>query len=167
MTDKDYSSEDQILGNRVTIIDKLEEKASERESLRPIREAFESATDNIPEGPFGKFGDGDLTGYAGYAAIKTGQISVIPIPGVRQPGFHVISHGVEQFGDFERHTVNISAASEHIARIAAEYEVSAPSNIDYFTSEVDAISVDEIKERSTFSTWEIVVDVADRGQKEA
>lgn len=156
----------EILGNRKTVIDRLEDEADEEDSVRPMREAFESATDNIPEGPLGKLGDGDALGIAGYYAISTGQLAVLPIPGVKQPGYHVISHGVSEYDSYERHTVNIAAASQHVARVAAEYEVASPSNIDYVTGEVDTVSIEEKKQRATASTWEIVVDVADRGQKE-
>jgi len=155
----------QILGDRDTVLDRLEDEADEEDSLRPIREAFESATENIPSGPGGLLGEGNLTGVAGYYAISTGQVAVLPIPGVKQPGYSVISHGAEQFEDFERHTVNINAASKHVAEVACEYEVSSPSNIDFITSEVEVVSVEEKKERPTFSTWEVVVDVADRGNK--
>lgn len=155
-----------ILDERKTVFDRIEDLGEEQDSVRPIREAAENATDSIPEGPFGKAGDGDLIGVAGYYAISTGQVAVLPIPGIRQPGYKVISHGVEAFDEYERHTVQITAASEHVARVAAEYAVSAPSNIDWASSEVETVSVQEIKSRSTFSTWEFEVDVADRGQEE-
>lgn len=166
-TDREFFGDDKnLLDDRKTVFDRVEDQVDDEDSSRPIREAVESVTDNIPDGPAGKLGDGDITGYAGYLAIKTGQLAVLPIPGVKQPGFHTISHGAEQMEEFERHTVNINAASRHVAKIAAEYEVAAPSNIDYVTGEIDVVSIEEKKQRSSFSTWEVIVDVADRGQKE-
>lgn len=152
--------------DRTTLLDRIEDRADERGTRRPLRSSFEKTTDKIPQGPLGKLGDGVLVGYTGYVATRTGQLAVLPIPGVRQPGFHVISHGVKEFNEFERHTVNISAASRQVAQVVAEYHVAAPSNIDFLTGEVETVSIEQKKERGTFSTWEIVVDVADRGTKE-
>lgn len=151
---------------RKTIFDRIENQVDEEDSARPIREATEEATDNIPEGPGGIVGEGNTIGFAGLFLVRTGQLAVLPVPGVRQPGFNVISHGSEAFDEFVRHTVRVNAASRHVAQTAAEYLVAAPSNIDYVTAEMDTVSIEEVKQRSSFSTWEIVVDVADRGKKE-
>jgi hypothetical protein len=149
------------------IFDRIENRFNKRESHRPAREAIEDALDNIPSaGPLGKIGDGDITGVAGYLAISTGQLSVLPIPGVRQPGYSVISHGSEVMENKVRHTVRITAASKNVAKFASEYEVSSPSNIDFITSEIETVSIEEVKPRPTYSTWEVVVDVADRGDIE-
>lgn len=146
------------------IISQIEKQLVNRTgSKRPIREQIEEGLDNIPSGPYGKFGKGDVAGIVGYALIKTGQLAVLPIPGVRQPGFHSISQGVEDMGDFERHTININAASKTVAQVASEYEIASPSNIDYITSDVQAIKVEEVTSRPTSSTWRVTVDVADRG----
>lgn len=154
-----------MVGERIDEIeDKVERKTNN--NLRPLRNAIESQLAKIPSGPFGKIGEGDLAGVVGYALIKTGQLAVLPIPGVRQPGFQVISHGVDTGGEFDTHTVRINAASRNIATFASEYEVSAPSNIDYITSEVESIKVETLTERPTYNTYEIVVEVADRGTTE-
>lgn len=160
--------DDQILDDRKTILDSLEKRADQDEkgSFKPLRRALEKSAEKIPSGPLGKIGEGNIASAGGYLAIKTGQLAVLPIPGVRQPGFHAISHGVEQREDFERHFIRINAASRQIAEIACEYEIASPSNIDYVTSEVETVEVTELKSRPTYSTWEFVVDVADRGQKE-
>jgi hypothetical protein len=155
-----------LFDDRETILDKVEDMRKDSGSLRPVRDKFEDATDKIPEGPLGKAGDGDIVGAAGYYAISTGQVAVLPIPGVKQPGYSTVSHGVEAKKNYERHTIRINAASEQVARVAAEYEVAAPSNIDYLTAEIDTVESNEIKSRSTFSTWEFIIDVADRGSKE-
>jgi len=159
--------ENEVDFGRKTIFDRLEEQTEEEDSARPVREAVEGLTDNIPEGPGGTVGEGNVIGYGGLFLVRTGQLAVLPIPGVRQPGFNVISHGSEKFDDFVRHTMRINAASRHVAQTVAEYLVAAPSNIDYLTGEMDTVSIEEVKQRSSFSTWEIVVDVADRGKKEA
>jgi len=133
---------------------------------KPVRNAIQEQLDRIPAGPLGKLGEGDLAGVVGYALIKSGQLAVLPIPGVRQPGFSVVSHGMEEMGEFQRHTIVINAAIERVATVASEYEIAAPSNIDYITSEVQTISVKTVTERPTYDTLEIVVDVADRGSTE-
>jgi len=166
MENKEESEPDRILDNRKNILDRAEDRAGERGSKRPGRELLEGVLEAIPEGPGGKLGDGSVIGYAGYFAAATGQLAVLPVPGVRQPGYHVISHGAEAMDEFERHTVRVSAASKNIAEIAAAYDVAAPSNIDFLSGETDIVSTEKIKERSTYTTWEVVVDVADRGQKE-
>lgn len=149
------------------VFDRIENRLEDSGSKRPFRDTLDRTLDEIPSGPLGKGGDGFAVGLVGYVAIRTGQLAVLPIPGIRQPGYGVISHGVEDRDNFERHTVRIAAATKQVAKIAAEYEVAAPSNIDYITGEVETVDDSVITERSTFSTWEFVVDVADRGQKEA
>lgn len=149
-----------------SFLDWLEDKVEASGYERGLRERFEKNADRVPVGPLNKTGDGQLVGLAGYAAISTGQTAVLPVPGVRQPGYNVISHGSEVFPKYVRHTVRINAASKNVAEFAAKYGVSAPSNLDYLTSEIETVSIEEVKKRPTFSTWEIVVDVADRGEKE-
>ena len=148
-------------------LDRIERRVEKGESKRPFRNALEEATDQIPSGPLGKGGEGDVIGAAGYVAIKTGQLAVLPIPGAKQPGFQFISHGVEDKGNYEEHTIRVNAYSRSIAQFAAEYEAAAPSNLDFISSEVDTIEITEITERTTSSTWEVVVEVADRGQAES
>ena len=134
---------------------------------KPVRDKGSDMLDKIPDGPLDNLGSGTAIGAAGYYAISVGQTAVIPIPGVRQPGYHVISHGSEAKKNFERHTIKINAASQKVAEFASKYDVAAPSNVDFVTSETELVSVEEVKSRPTFSTWEVVVDVADRGQKES
>jgi len=147
-------------------LDRIEDRIQDQGNSRVLRSKIEDTLDKIPNGPLDNVGEGSLAGVAGYMAISTGQTAVIPIPGVRQPGYHTISHGVDVRGEFERHTVRISAASKNVAEFAAKYDVASPSNIDFLTSETEIVSVEQIKERPTLSTWEVVVDVADRGQVE-
>lgn len=161
------SEPSRILDDRKTIFDRAEDRLDDMESKRPGRDFLEDTLTTIPEGPLGKAGEGNVVGYAGYFASSTGQLAVLPIPGVRQPGYHPISHNVEVMDDFERHTVAIAAASRNIAEVAAAYDVAAPSNIDFITGEIDVVSTEKVNERSTYTTWEVVVDVADRGQKES
>lgn len=152
--------------SRTTLLDRVEDAIeTSGESKRPLRDKFEAKVKQIPSTPLDKIGGGNVIGYAAYFAAQTGQLAVLPIPGVRQPGYHVISHGAESIEEFERHTVRLSAVSKDVAEVVAAYEVSAPSNIDFLTSETEIRSVEKVKERPTYTTWEIVVDVADRGQK--
>ncbi|EGQ44231.1 MAG: hypothetical protein J07AB43_02900 [Candidatus Nanosalina sp. J07AB43] len=146
-------------------LDTIEEQIQDEERSRPVRDVVENGLDKIPSGPLGNVGGGTAAGVAGYYAISTGQLAVLPIPGIKQPGYSVISHGVDVRDQFERHTVRINAASKNVAEFVAKYEVSAPSNVDFLASDTPIVSIEELKQRATFSTWEVVVDVADRGQK--
>ena len=157
---------DEALEDPPSPLDNIEDKLQDQGITRPVRDRAEQALDKIPSGPLDNLGGGSIAGVAGYYAISTGQTAVLPIPGVRQPGYSVISHGVDVKQNFERHTVRINAASKNVAEFAAKYEVSSPSNVDFLTSETEILSTEELKSRNTVSTWEIVVDVADRGQKE-
>jgi len=165
----DFNQEDKaILDRRGTILDGVEDVIEDESgrAQKPLRNAVEGALDKIPRGPLGKIGEGNIAGFGGYFAIKTGQLAVLPVPGVRQPGFHAISHGVQVKEDHEQHVIRINAASRKVAEVACEYEIAAPSNIDFATSEVEAVEVTELKSRPTYSTYEFVVEVADRGIKE-
>jgi hypothetical protein len=162
----DNTEEDEVLDNAPTPLDNVEDKLQDRGFTRPVRDKVEGALDKIPDGPLDNLGGGSLAGVAGYYAISTGQTAVLPIPGIRQPGYSVISHGAEIKENFERHTVRMNAASKNVAEFAAKYEVSSPGNVDFLTSETEIVSTEELKSRNTISTWEIIVDVADRGQKD-
>jgi len=156
--------EDQIEDTPAQPLDNIEEVTEEIGN--PVRDNGSEALDKIPDGPLDNLGSGSLVGAVGYYAISTGQTAVLPIPGVRQPGYKTISHGAEEMGEFERHTIKINAASQKVAEFAAKYEVAAPSNIDFILSETEIRSSEVVTKRPTFSTWEIVVDVADLGQTE-
>jgi len=165
----DISQDDKaILDRRGTVLDNIEDVIEDPSgrARKPLRDAVEGALDKIPRGPLGKIGEGNIAGFGGYFAIKTGQLAVLPVPGVRQPGFHAISHGVQPRDEFEEHVIRINAASRKVAEVACEYEIASPSNIDFVTSEVEAVEVKELKSRPTYSTWEFRVEVADRGVKE-
>jgi len=150
-----------IEGNPLDRIEDIEDRGGE--AFKPLRNATANTLEKIPTGPLGKVGDGNVFAGTGYLAIKTGQLAVLPVPGIRQPGFHTISHGVRERDGFEEHNIRITAASKSVAEVAAEYEVASPSNIDYITSEVETVEVNELTSRSTYSTWEFIVEVADRG----
>ena len=152
--------------DRKGVLDRLEDKIQDEGNSRKIRSKLENTLDSVPPGPLDNLGEGSAVGVAGYFAISTGQTAVLPIPGIRQPGYHVISHGMSEEGEYERHTVRINAASRDVAEFAAKYDVASPSNIDFLTSETEIVSIEEITQRPTLSTWEIIVDVADRGQKD-
>lgn len=158
------SEDEGFFDNRQGILDRLEDIGDEASSNRPGRETLEETLEQVPDGPLGKIGGGNAVGAVGYYITDVAKVVTIPIPGARPPGFHVISHGVEDIGDAERHTVMINAATKFVAEFAAEYVVSAPSNIDFLTAEIENHKTEEVTNRSTYSTWKVVVDVADRGQ---
>lgn len=148
------------------VIEALEDEIQDKGGGRPGRDVIESALDKIPSGPLDNVGGGTALGVLGYYAISTGQLAVLPIPGIRQPGYKTISHGVEEAGEYEEHVVRINAASKNVAEFAAKYDVAAPSNIDFITSETEIVETNEITRRPTLSTWEVIVHVADRGTTE-
>lgn len=126
---------------------------------RPIRNLLEKGTDAIPEGPLGFAGSGNLIGAVTYLGAKTSE-GLIPIGGV-SIGANIESHSVDRTEDMELHTFKINAATKDAARFAAKFR-SAPSNVDFLAREVDVKSIDKIKERSTFSVWEVTTVVSDR-----
>jgi len=135
----------------------------ERIEDRPIRDEFASATDRIPEGPLGKVGGGNLLGAGGFAAVEATRPVWQFIPGVKQPGYKIISHGSEYVGNgVERHSIKVAAVSEDIAEFAAEY-VSAPSNIDYLRSDIENTQVEVETKRGSYSTFNITVDLVTEG----
>jgi len=132
---------------------------------RPLRERFENATDKIPEGPLGKTGNGELIGAGGFLAVEASRPVIDFIPGVKQPGYSVIGHGIEQKDGFVEHTLNIAAVSENVARFVAEY-AAAPSNVDYVTAETKIVDTQLIENRRTYSSWEFTVHIDERGELE-
>lgn len=126
---------------------------------QPLRDRFEEVTVNIPEGPMGKVGGGNILGAVGYTAVESTKPVWQFVPGIRQPGYKITGHGTKELGDGkERHLISTVAISENVARFAAKY-YAAPSNIDYIRSDVSIVNVKEITERGTYSTYRITVDV--------
>lgn len=132
---------------------------------RPLRDRFEKATNNVPSGPLGKVGKGDVIGALGFVAVESGEIVTIPVPGVKRPGFSFISHSVEGTDTKQIHTLRVNAVSRDVAEFAAKYE-SAPSNLDFIRSKTKVTGVETITERSSYSTYEIVVEVDTNAIKE-
>lgn len=126
---------------------------------RPLRTTVEKTTEKIPRGPWGVAGKGNITGAIGFSLVE---IAGIFIPGSElDPGFNIESQSVERSNGQTVHTFVINAASKNVARFAAKFE-SAPSNIDFATMDTDVISVEPITERSTFSTYRVIVEVSER-----
>lgn len=126
---------------------------------RPLRSLAEKATDNIPRGPLGIAGKGNLIGGAGYFTVATVN-GVLPIDGVKL-GFEVESHNVERMDDKEVHTFIIHSASKDVARFIAKYK-SSPSNIQFVGREIKITDVDEEKSNKSFSRWRVRTEVAGR-----
>jgi len=129
---------------------------------QPIRDAIEESTDNIPEGPFGKVGDGTVLGAGGFLAVEASRPLIDFVPGIKQPGYKITAHSTEVLEPgTERHTLTVPAISEEVARFAAKY-AATPSNIDFSLSDTEIVSIEELTEQPGYTTHRIVVDV-DRG----
>lgn len=139
------------------------EISSRTQSKRPLRESFEEQLDNIPEGPFGKTGEGDVFGVAGFFAVETARTFTGFIPGLKQPGYHIVGHSISEHSEYMEHTLVVSAISRDVAEFVAQY-TAAPSNIDFVASDIERMNVKKVKERETYSHWEITVRVYDAGK---
>lgn len=129
---------------------------------RPLRDIFEDRLQMFQGGPLNITGQGNLVGAAGYLGMRAVNSAVLvgslgTFGGV-EVGFRVISHGVEQEGDKEIHTMRISAYSQDVARFAGKY-LTAPSNIDFAARRVEVVEENILQSRGTASTWEIVTEV--------
>lgn len=168
------SSEDREVEDKLNIFDReiggrVEDFGEKLPSKRPAREKFEEFNDKIPSGPLGKLGNGTITGAAGYLAKSSTNPLFDFLPGIRQPGFSIVSHSIETSANpkdtFERHTFAISAVSKDVAEFVAKY-FAAASNIDFATSDTEIDDVELVTERATYSTWRVVVLVDERGELE-
>lgn len=139
------------------------EKFRKKIEEQPVRNKFEEVTDEIPEGPMGKVGGGNLLGAGGFLAVETTRPFIEFIPGVKQPGYKVTAHGTKDIGDgIERHVITVAAISEDVAEFVAEYTAAA-SNIDYLRSDIETVEIKDITERGTYSTYQFTVDVNTKG----
>lgn len=132
------------------------------ENERPFRDALEQVTSNVPEGPLGKVGGGNLTGALGYVAVESGEVITIPIPGANRPGFKYVSHsfvGVEN--DVQEYKIVVHAISKDVAKFAVEYK-AAPSNYDFLKGISKVTNVRELDRENVYSTYEMTIEV-DRG----
>lgn len=126
---------------------------------RPIRSTVENVTENIPNGPLGFAGNGNLLGFSGM--VVTG-ISRTIVPGSElDPGYRVRSEEIKRSGGTERHVFKIDAYSKNIAQTVAKIR-SAPSAADFFGRETQVVNVIEATPRRTASTWKVTVQVQDR-----
>lgn len=123
---------------------------------RPLREASESITSQIPDGPLGIVGKGNVLGGLRYFQVSTIN-GILPLDGIRV-GFQVESHSVDRSGDGEVHEYVIHAASKNVVRFLADYK-SAPSNVNFFTREKKSVEIEKIKERRWMTTWRARVEI--------
>lgn len=127
--------------------------------MRPLRSLSESVTQRIPKGPLGFLGEGNAVGAIGFTAV--GIVNTFnPVSGL-DAGYNIQSHSVEHNEDGEMHTFEINAASKDVARFVARLR-SSPSNVDFLLRDTEVMSIEPVVERSTFNTWEVVVEVKDR-----
>lgn len=129
---------------------------------RPVRDRFEGVTDKIPSGPFGNVGDGDLVGAAGFLAVESSRPYIEFIPGVKQPGYKVTAHSTRRVQDGEEHTIGVAAISENIAKWAAQYTAS-PGNVNFVVSDKEILEIEEVTQRTGYTTYRIVVLLKDPG----
>ena len=125
----------------------------------PVRRKFEEVTTEIPTGPMGKVGGGNVIGAAGYLAAS----SLTPfwqfLPGIKQPGYRVTAHGTRRISNTEnRHVLTVVAISGNVARFAAQY-TAAPSNLDFLASEVQVVDVEKLSDKTVYNTWQVTVDI--------
>ena len=131
------------------------------EPFKPIRNASEYITDNIPRGPLGYTGNGAVVGSTGLVATELVRGLV---PGSEfDPGYRVQSHKVNRSGDTERHTFVIDAYTRNIAQFVARIR-SVPSGVDYLTRNTKVVNVVQMNNRRTASTWKITVQSTERNQ---
>lgn len=130
---------------------------------RPAREWFEDKTGDIPSGPLGSVGGGDIIGAAGFVAVESSRPIIDLVPGVKQPGYKIMAHSTRRVEEGEEHVLDVAAISENVARWAAQYS-SSPSNVNFLVSEKEVLSVEEITERRGYSTFRIVVLLKDPGE---
>ena len=130
--------------------------------MRPIRDRIEEKTEEIPSGPLGNVGGGDLIGAAGFLAVESTRPVAEFIPGVKQPGYKVTAHSTRRLEDGEEHTLNVVAVSENVARWAAQY-FSSPSNVNFVVSDKEITEVERVTTRRGYSTFRIKVLLKDPG----
>jgi len=121
---------------------------------RPIRSFVEKTTSNIPSGPAGYAGDGNLVGAVTYFAVSIAN-KFNPIAG-SNIGFKVNSHSTEQVDGGEVHTFIVTSYLEPTAKFIGKFR-SPPTNIDFFTKETEVLEVEPVNERRTATTWMVKV----------
>lgn len=113
---------------------------------------MENATGKIPRGPLGFLGNGNALGAVNYFTVATVN-GIIPIAGV-DIGYNIEGHSVRREGDVEHHNFTILATNENVAKFAAKFK-SKPSNVDLAAYRITIESVSKVRERRTFTVWEI------------
>ena len=117
---------------------------------RPLRDLSEDITEQIPDGPLGIVGRGNVLGGLRYFQVSTIN-GLLPLDGIRV-GFQVESHSVDRSGENEVHEYIIHATNKNVVRFLADYK-SAPSNINFFTREKKDVQIEKMKERRWMTTW--------------
>jgi len=135
--------------------------------IRPLRDLLENnITDEVPEGPLGTLGEGNLIGFAGFLAVESGQIITIPIPGLNRPGFKIVSNSLVDSTDGKQiHDIVLHAASEDVAEFVTQYE-SSPSNFDFIRGDTEVLDIEELDADGFYSTYRVRVMVNRRAIRE-
>lgn len=124
---------------------------------RPLRDKWEEATEEVPEGPAGIVGSGNVLGAAGYFTVSATDVLFDFTPGIKRPGFSIMgSEVVNENPQTVTKEVTVNAAGRNIAKYAAKYSI-APSNADYFRSDPEVVDVEPIRERNLYTKWRVTV----------
>lgn len=126
---------------------------------RPVRQTFENVTEKVPKGPAGFVGQGNMAGAVTYFAVSLVN-GINPIDGVNI-GFNVESHSVERKDGKQIHRFLVNSSGKNVARFTSKFN-SPPSTADFFLRDIDVKEVNKKEERSTLTTWEVVVELKDR-----
>jgi hypothetical protein len=129
---------------------------------RPLRSLAEELTENIPSGPLGSVGEGDVIGTAGFLAVESAKSVFQFVPGIKTPGYGISSHSTRNVPNGEEHEFVITALSEDVAEFVSQYE-SSPSNLNYLTNDKEIVGFEEITTRRGYTTYKITVLLRDRG----
>lgn len=131
---------------------------------RPLRNSIEQVTEDVPRGPLGFVGEGNLVGASSYFAVALAN-GLVPVDGI-DIGFDIESHSVKSREDgFEVHEFVIHSASRDTARFIARFK-SSPSNIQALATDTTVTTIEEEKSNRTFSRWFVRVEVRERGREE-
>jgi hypothetical protein len=122
---------------------------------RPIRDWLENNTEEVEPRFRGNVGDGNIVGASGYLVVQGISFITGFVPGLRRPGFTVVSRASSVEDGVYTDVFEIDAASRDVAEFVASY-FAAPSTSDYITSEKE-VNSEVIEERSTYSRYRITV----------
>lgn len=125
--------------------------------MRPLRDKIESATEEVPSGPYGFTGDGKIIGGLGFLTLSVVN-GVNPLYNL-DVGYNIESSSVKRYpeNDIKEFEYVINAASKDIAKFAAVFN-SRSSIIGNVSRQADILKMEKVKERRWMSDWRIIVE---------